>query len=343
MVNTSNHTLVSIIIPIYNVDEFLDETIQSVLNQSFQEFELILINDGSTDRSALICQEYLSKDKRIQFINQENSGVSIARNNGLLLAKGKYVFFMDSDDTLDSDFIKSSFEAAEKDSNNITIVGEEYCKRLPNVTALPTCAQFLKRSFLVDHPEIRFPEHIQPCEDGLFSHQLLALTTAIGANLQGNYHYRKHSSQNHVKINENSWKVLHQIPSWFSILSKFYEKNDLFYSHSFHLALFVEHEPFEIRYLRLTLDEEQKKYLFDLIKEFMSKYVDPYLSNENRDLLSKPFLYFLRAESYSDFDNFYKRYLKQRAAKRKILLFLVKLIPFSNLRRGWRENIRAKY
>lgn len=76
--------LVSVIVPVFNTGEFLAETIESVLRQSLTRFELILINDGSTDSSALICKEYLEKDDRVKYFRQSNSGVSVARNLGLL-------------------------------------------------------------------------------------------------------------------------------------------------------------------------------------------------------------------------------------------------------------------
>lgn len=90
--------LFSIIMPIYNMEKYLSKTIESVLNQTFKEFELILINDGSTDKSLEIANFYKEKDNRIQIVSQENKGVSVARNAGLNLAKGQYIFFIDSDD-----------------------------------------------------------------------------------------------------------------------------------------------------------------------------------------------------------------------------------------------------
>jgi glycosyltransferase involved in cell wall biosynthesis len=337
-----NHISVSVIIPVYNAGTFLAETIKSVLNQSFKEIELIIVNDGSTDDSALICEEFLQADDRIQLVNQVNSGVSIARNNGLLLAKGDYIYFMDSDDTLDEEFIKTTYETAIK-GNDIVITGEYYCKRMPYVMALPTWAQMVRHDFLKKHPDIRFPEYIQPCEDGLFSHQLLALTTKIGLSPESIYHYRNHENQNHLKINENSWKVLHQIPTWFEILEEFYTRYDLFQSHALHLALFMEHEPFEFRYLEMPLDKDQKAYLHDLIKKFMSKNVLPYLKKKDYKVIGRPFMYFVNAADYEDFDTFYIQYLKNRAQQKKIYLFMTKFIPFKNLKRRLKKKIKEEF
>ena len=106
---------VSIIIPIYNTAPFLSETLDSICNQSLKELDIILINDGSTDESPNIIEEYVRKDNRIKHLTQPNQGQSVARNNGLQLAKGKYIYFMDSDDILDTDALKKCYNMCEKD------------------------------------------------------------------------------------------------------------------------------------------------------------------------------------------------------------------------------------
>lgn len=92
---------ISIIVPIYNVELYLPRCIDSVLSQSFSDFELVLINDGSTDQSGDICDEYATKDSRIKVIHQDNKGVSYARNRGLDVATGEYIAFVDPDDYID--------------------------------------------------------------------------------------------------------------------------------------------------------------------------------------------------------------------------------------------------
>ena len=94
-------SLVSIIVPVYNGEKYLAKCLESILLQTYPNFELILINDGSTDSSGDICQLYVQKDKRIHFINKVNAGVSEARNDGLKKATGEYIMFVDSDDWLD--------------------------------------------------------------------------------------------------------------------------------------------------------------------------------------------------------------------------------------------------
>lgn len=97
--------IVSIIIPIYNASEFLNDCLESVSKQIFTKFEVLCIDDGSTDDSKAICESYVKKDKRFHLYCQENSGVSAARNNGLGKANGDYISFIDSDDIVDPNYL----------------------------------------------------------------------------------------------------------------------------------------------------------------------------------------------------------------------------------------------
>jgi glycosyltransferase involved in cell wall biosynthesis len=116
--------LVSIIIPVYNSEKYLGRCIDSVLSQTYSHIEVVLVNDGSTDGSSLICERYAVKDSRVNFINQENKGVSAARNLGLRVAKGDYVGFIDSDDVVDSEMYKDVMEIAIK--HNLEVVSTNY-------------------------------------------------------------------------------------------------------------------------------------------------------------------------------------------------------------------------
>ena len=89
---------ISVIIPVYNTEKYLHRCIDSVLAQTYQDFELLLIDDGSKDSSGAICDEYAAKDTRVRVFHKENGGVSDTRNYGLDLAQGKYLMFLDSDD-----------------------------------------------------------------------------------------------------------------------------------------------------------------------------------------------------------------------------------------------------
>lgn len=118
----------SIIVPIYNADKYLAECLDSILNQTFTDYELILVNDGSTDNSINICRNYQMKDSRIIVVDKENGGVSSARNLGLTKAQGEYIGFVDSDDYIDESMYSKLYNAATQNQADIVI-----CKRvIPN-------------------------------------------------------------------------------------------------------------------------------------------------------------------------------------------------------------------
>ena len=92
---------ISIIVPVYNTEPYLEQCLDSIINQTLEDIEIICVNDGSTDNSLSILEEYASKDNRIRIINQENKGQGFARNNGLKNVNGEYVLFVDSDDWIE--------------------------------------------------------------------------------------------------------------------------------------------------------------------------------------------------------------------------------------------------
>lgn len=112
---------ISVIVPVYNVEKYLKRCINSILNQTFKNFELILVNDGSTDNSLNICKNYKEKDGRIQLISQTNKGLSAARNTGLKYAKGKYVCFVDSDDFIEKEYFSLLLSNIEKYNSDIAM------------------------------------------------------------------------------------------------------------------------------------------------------------------------------------------------------------------------------
>lgn len=112
---------VSIIVPVYNPGNRIKKCIKSILNQTFTEFELILVNDGSTDRSLEICNKYANKDKRIKVINQNNQGSILARKRGILESKSKYITFVDSDDWIDKSLIEELYNAITFSESDISV------------------------------------------------------------------------------------------------------------------------------------------------------------------------------------------------------------------------------
>lgn len=114
---------VSIVVPVYNAEKYLSKCIDSILNQTFKNFELILVNDGSKDNSLIICEDYKVSDRRIKVINKKNEGVSIARNIGINSAKGKYIMFIDSDDWIESNMVEKMYDAIQ--NSDIAVCGSK--------------------------------------------------------------------------------------------------------------------------------------------------------------------------------------------------------------------------
>lgn len=99
--------LVSIIIPVYNKEKYISKCMESVLAQTYETLEIVVINDGSTDRSSQLIMDFIRKDKRIKFFSQVNAGVGVARNKGILNATGKYILFLDADDILSKNYVEN--------------------------------------------------------------------------------------------------------------------------------------------------------------------------------------------------------------------------------------------
>lgn len=118
-----NGQLISVIIPVYNVEQYVEKCVDSVINQTYEKLEIILVDDGSTDKSGQLCDVLATKDERIVVVHQKNGGLSAARNTGIEKATGEVLSFVDSDDVLDLNFLKTLLEAMEKENADIVQCG----------------------------------------------------------------------------------------------------------------------------------------------------------------------------------------------------------------------------
>ena len=202
---------ISIIIPVYNSEKYLEECLQSVLAQTFGDFEIICVNDGSHDRSLEILKQYRNKDSRIIVIDQPNQGVSAARNVGLKIAEGKYVGFVDGDDTIEDVFFEKFIDNAEKTksdavysklSANHNLGGFSGVIESPQIlqNLLPqffmqddlnsVCIKLFRLKIINDH-QIRFPVGIKHGEDAQFNIEFLMKANRISFLDYCGYHYRE--------------------------------------------------------------------------------------------------------------------------------------------------------
>lgn len=199
--------IVSIIVPVYNVENYLKRCIESIINQTYNHLEIILVDDGSTDNSGAICDEYSQKDSRIRVIHKENGGLSSARNAGLDICTGEYVSFIDSDDfvsasfveqmlnlllTNDCDIVKCSFvrgtnnrfngEDTEK-SAIVTLLGREATYN--SQYSVIACDKLYKISLFYD---IRFPL-VKKCEDEATYYKLAYAAKKVCITKRALYYY----------------------------------------------------------------------------------------------------------------------------------------------------------
>jgi len=130
--------LISVIIPVYNLEDYIGKCIESVLSQTYDKLEIIIVNDGSSDDSKKICESYLQKDKRIKLVNKENGGVSSARNTALSMATGTYIGFVDGDDYIEPDFFQTLYNIITQNGADISMVS---FNRVKNDTITPPFVQ----------------------------------------------------------------------------------------------------------------------------------------------------------------------------------------------------------
>lgn len=129
-------SLISIIVPIYKVEEYLDECVTSIINQTYANLEIILVDDGSPDSCPRLCDEWAKKDERIRVIHKKNGGLSSARNAGLDVATGEYISFVDSDDFINLDALQNLYNRFQGDEDIVIVSGMIYRYKDGNINAL---------------------------------------------------------------------------------------------------------------------------------------------------------------------------------------------------------------
>lgn len=147
----------SIIVPVYNVAKYISECVDSILNQDYSSFEIILVDDGSTDASGKICDEYVKKDQRIKVIHQENKGLSEARNSGIKASVGNYLLFVDSDDYIAKNSLEKIYNIVK--GKGIEVVFLEAIKFFPDGTTQPMNDGYVKEK-IVNKSQEEVWEHI---------------------------------------------------------------------------------------------------------------------------------------------------------------------------------------
>ncbi|OKY52778.1 glycosyltransferase family 2 protein [Megasphaera cerevisiae] len=209
--------LISIIVPVYNIDLYIKKCIKSLINQSYTQIEIILVDDGSQDKSGTICDQFAIIDKRITVIHQSNSGVSVARNRGLKEAQGEYIFFVDGDDYIESNMIESLFIIQRKyyadivqcgyfqemtDSNIVCPLGEFKELQLDKIAAIDKLIRTEDITNSVWNKlytkdvigQISFNPEFEVAEDLLFNYEVMKKANCIVVYNIPLYHYVNRNS-----------------------------------------------------------------------------------------------------------------------------------------------------
>lgn len=210
---------VNVIIPVYNAGKYITQCIESLLNQTLQECEFIFINDGSTDNSREVIERYKKLDNRITLINQENQGVSIARNMGLRLATGEYVGFVDADDYIEKEMYEVLYNSAKQENCDVVIsnlhgemeghsliikypfpidivlkkeyIDQELLPYFLKEDHLNTAVNKIYKNNVIKENNVKFPEKIALGEDGMFNIEFFSNASSMKYINYVGYHYRE--------------------------------------------------------------------------------------------------------------------------------------------------------
>lgn len=249
--------LISIIIPVFNADKYLSTCIDSILAQSYQNFELILVDDGSTDESGIICDHYQTKDNRIRVFHKTNFGVSHARNYGINVAEGEYLTFIDSDDYIDANYLASYIQHEEYDCvigsyQTFPIVHmtihKEMAFSISNDNDLNSLCNYIAKidgsiwcklyhHSIINEHHVRFNEQMRFSEDTDFCLNYFRYAKTFKTISSNSYHYRvAEGIQAERKYNLSKEEINHNL----SILLENYQELEKIWDHH------IDHSNFRI-------------------------------------------------------------------------------------------------
>lgn len=283
---------ISIIIPIYNVDKYLEKCLDSILNQTFKDFEVILVNDGSTDNSDIIIDRYSKLDNRLKAIHQKNGGVSHARNVGVKASKGEYIGFVDPDDWIYEDMFMNLYEVAISTNSDIVVCRHyrqvdgqiinkdeesEYIKEMNNKDGMKELFKgqlyrfALWNKLFIRHlfDEIEFPEG-RIHEDLSTTYKLFSKARKITYTNYSGYVYVKR--ENSILTTKFNKERLQSFIAWEEILEfmkKYY--NDIYY---IVISCYTYWSIDNMYYVLQQISNSKKEYLYIIQKSLRKNYKD---------------------------------------------------------------------
>lgn len=223
-----NKGLISIIVPIYNVESYINDLFISIDNQTYDNYEALLINDGSTDGSEEICKKYCNQNSKCRYYYKENSGVSNTRNYGIERAKGEYICFVDPDDLLDRNYLCDFIGALEKTKSDMIVCNVEKFKTAVSISSNNNfkiekkyddktkfemqfdkyCGYTPNKIFntkILKDRNIKFNENVYMMEDMLFVYEYIKNIKTISCINKANYKYRYSQDSASKKLNNIKW------------------------------------------------------------------------------------------------------------------------------------------
>lgn len=312
--------LISVIIPLFNNEKYISRCLESIINQTYKKLEIIIVDDGSTDNSSVICSEYEKKDDRIKVIHKENGGVSSARNMGLEIAKGDFISFVDSDDWLEIDMYESMLTKLKEEQVDIVrcgfsidtleeSIGQEFvfsenkkielktdrCQVLELYANVKThadiCFLLIKKEFL--DKILPFNTRIILGEDLIFAIELMCVIDSIYYYNRNLYHYyaNVNSATRSISNVDNKLKSLINLyPEIVAILEK-YNVNDVKLNKTFAKLCFNK----IYGLLKTAMYTDKKSDVLDIVfNDFNMDKVINKLNNNELSVVKKIFIFLLK-------------------------------------------------
>lgn len=332
---------ISVIIPVYKCEKDLVQCIESVLNQTFQDFELILIDDGSPDSSPRICDEYMQKDNRIQVIHKKNAGVSSARNEGIKVVKGEYITFIDSDDYIDAEMFECLYKQAKEHLADIVVsslvmekwenggITEKSIYKIQSSKAYDSkellekwgqdfpaicmCGPWCKlyKSEAIKRNKISFDTSLSCGEDTYFNLDVLASIKKIYFCEEIFYHYRRDNADSlfsrfHKDTYEIHTKVYGKMRELMIALQCSKKAINQFENQYFRMLIGGVHE-----YFRFYNSNTQQERLNLVVKIALNKSVKNYKVRKIRGLKNKALLILLKMGKYTTILKIFEEHYKK--------------------------------